>query len=110
MTISDEYSTLTEGHKPQSLVVLYTLGLFTVKIHGQVTGGCSLLLEHTCISMACNVSVGDHFTLQSEWCDSAQKGNHMRPLATTATAWSGLNGLIALIHCRRVLIFRLSNE
>ena len=34
----------------------------------------------------------------SQWCDSAQKGNHMRPLATTAIAWSGLNGLFQKLH------------
>ena len=28
-----------------------------------------------------------------QWCDSAQKGNHMRPLASTAIAWSGLRRL-----------------
>ena len=62
--------------------------MFTVKIHGQVTAGCLHIF-----SMACNVSMGDHFTLQSQWYDSAQKGNRMRPLATTAMAWSGQNGV-----------------
>ena len=56
----------------------------------------SRLFEH--ISTACNVSMGDHFTLQSQWCDSAQKGNHMRSLAATGTAWSGLNGLLKKLH------------
>ena len=41
----------------------------TVKIHGQVTAGCLIV--------ACNVSIKVHFTLQFQWCDSAQKGNHM---------------------------------
>ncbi len=59
--------------------------MFTVK---NTWSGYSRLFEH--ISMACNVSMGDQFTLQSQWCDSAHKGKHMRPLATAATAWSGL--------------------
>ena len=64
----------------------FCTGVFTVKIHGQVTAGCLN------ISMACNVSMGDHFTLQSQWCDSAQKGNHRRPLEQLqqlGVAWMG---------------------
>ena len=83
------YSTHTEGHyTPQSFIVV----LYRCVYSKNTWSGYSWLFEH--ISMAFNVSMGDHFTLQSQWCDSAQKGNHMRPLATTATAWSGLNGLL----------------
>ena len=57
----------------QSLAVLYRC------VYSKNTWSGCRLFEH--ISMACNVSTGDHFTLQSQWCDSAQKGNHTRPLA-----------------------------
>ena len=38
------------------LISITTVGVFTVKINGQVTAGCLNI-------MACNVSMGDHFIL-----------------------------------------------
>ena len=64
---------------------LQTTVLYGCVYSNNTWSGYSWLFEH--ISMACNVSMGDHFTLQSQWCDSAQKGDHMRPLGNNCNSF-----------------------
>ena len=78
MLVSGMGSPPEKGWEPLLYSNTYRQVLLVITWHQMVTW-CAMYQWET--TLPCNLM----------WCDSAQKGNHMRPL--TSTAWGGYRGL-----------------